>query len=295
MTQGAEPSPPGRARRALSRAAAALGLALVFAGAAVGGAVLHLDTGAARRLARGITNDVLGSVFEGKIVADEIDGLSLTGVRIRGAVALDPHGGQVIRASHIEARADVLGLLQDVLLGEGDLLFHIPYIRIEHADVLVEASPTGSVTIGDAFTPRPSKPSTKPSKPQKPPRNVRVALPHIEIGRGWVHGQVVPPRALDADVNRLTGSVHATAEGVAVDVEQTGLVDRAFLPGKVAGTANYHLRAGERLVMWTGYVGHIGGVQVNARGTMDEDHLAATASAPRITPEELATLIPAIP
>lgn len=294
--QPARPAPPGRARRALAGAAAALGLAGVFLIAAAGAIALHLDTAAARRVARGLTNDLLGSFFQGKIISDEIDELSLTSVRIRAAVAVDPRDGQVIRASGIEARADVLGMLHDGLFGEGELRIEIPYIRIEHADVLVEASPTGGVTIGDTFTLRPSKPSSKPpSKPKAPPRPVRVALSRIEIGRGWVHGLVAPPRALDADVSRLVGSVHVGPEGVAVDVDQTGLVDRAFLPARAAGSANYHLRAGQRTLMWTSFAGEIGAAGVTARGVMDGGHITASASLPRATPAELATLIPGHP
>ncbi|WP_159397353.1 translocation/assembly module TamB domain-containing protein [Sorangium cellulosum] len=275
----------------MSAAAAALGLAAVFAGATAAGVALHLDTPVVRRVARDATNRLLGSLFHGRIVADEIDALGLDGVRIRAAVALDPGGKQVIRASGVEARADVLAMLGGALFGVGPLRVEVPYIRVEQAEVLVEQSAAGGVTLGDTFTPLPpSRPP--PAAPREPPREVVVALSRIEIGRGWVHGQLAPPRALDADVSRLVGSVHVGPQGVAVDVEQTGLVDRAFLPATTAGTANYHLRAGDTVRMWSAFAGRLADVEVTARAVLDEDHLEAHASVPRVTPEQLRSLVP---
>ncbi|XXX71955.1 translocation/assembly module TamB domain-containing protein [Sorangium sp. So ce134] len=282
---------PGRMRRAASAAAAAVGLALVFTGATAVGVALHLDTPAARRVARDATNRLLGSLFQGRIVADEIDALGLNGVRFRSAVALDPQGNKVIRASGVAARADVLSMLRGALLGTGALRIEVPSIRVEQIEVLVQDNGAGGVTLGDTFTPLP--PSRPPSSaPEAPPREVVVALSRIEIGRGWVHGQLAPPRALDADVSRLVGSVHVGPEGVAVDVDQTGLVDRAFLPARTAGTANYHLRAGEKVRMWSSFAGRLADVEVTARAVLDEDHLEANASVPRVTPEQLRSLVP---
>ncbi|MGK3962117.1 translocation/assembly module TamB domain-containing protein [Sorangium sp. So ce118] len=278
-------------RRAASAAAAAVGLALTFGGAAAVGVALHLDMPAARRVARDATNRLLGSLFQGRIVADEIDAFGLDGVRIRAAVALDPWGNPVIRASGLEARADVLPMLGGALFGTGALRIEVPYIRVEQIEVLVQSSGAGGVTLGDTFTPQP--PSRPPSAaPEGPPREVVVALSHIEIGRGWVHGQLAPPRALDADVTRLVGSVHVGPEGVAVDVDQTGLVDRAFLPARTAGTANYHLRAGDKVRMWSSFAGRLADVEITARAVLDEEHVEAHASVPRATPEQLRSLLP---
>ncbi|WP_433926098.1 translocation/assembly module TamB domain-containing protein [Sorangium cellulosum] len=285
------PRAPGRMRRAASAAAAAIGLTLTFAGATAVGVALHLDMPAARRVARDATNRLLGSLFEGKIVADEIDALGLDGVRIRAAVALDPQGNKVIYARGIEARADVLPMLRSALFGTGALRIEVPYIRVEQADVLVQSSGAGGVTLGDTFAPLP--PTRPPSAaPEAPPRDVVIALSRVEIGRGWVHGQLAPPRALDADVSRLVGSVHVGPEGVAVDIDQTGLVDRAFLPATTAGTANYHLRAGDKVRMWSSFAGRLADVEITARAVLDEEHLEAHASVPRATPEQLRSLLP---
>ena len=297
--------PPGRFRRALAVAAAALGLSAVFLGAAGTALVLHLGSPPARRIVQSATNQLLGSIFDGKIVAGEIENLSIHGADIRSAVVVDPRGGQVIRATGIHAHADVLGLVRNALLGEGDVLITIPRVIIDHADVLVEMGPAGEMTIAEAFTPKEEPPPpTPPEPPVTKPRIVRVALPRIEIGTAWVHGLVAPPRALDADVSRLVGSVLAGPDGVSVDVEQTGLVDRTFLPARTAGSAHYHLRAGanvgpgateDTLRMWTGFAGQLGDVIVIARATIEDNHLSATAEIPVATPDNIASVLPGIP
>jgi len=279
---------PGRFRRAMGAIAAALGLSAVFVGALGAAAVLHLDAAPTRRIARSITNQVLGSVLEGKIIVDQIDHLGLGGADIRGAVAVDPRGGQVIRASGLHAEADVLSLVYGAVFGTGDIVIDIPTIRLENADVLVQQDDLGRFSIEEAFTPKPDKPSAPKPPPKVPPRKVRVSLRRIEIGSAWVHGRVAPPRALDADVRGLVGSVLVRPEGVAVDVEQTGLVERSLMPTTTSGTADYHLRADDTIRMWTGFAGQLGKVIVVARATLDDDHLSATADAPFVTTEELA-------
>ena len=59
-------------RRALVRAGSAAGLGCVFVGSAASAIALHLDLAPARRIVCAAANDVLGSIFEGKIVIDEV-------------------------------------------------------------------------------------------------------------------------------------------------------------------------------------------------------------------------------
>lgn len=280
----------------------ALGLATVFSASAVGGLLLHLDTEPSRRITQELVNDLLGSIFDGKIVSGPIESIGLDGVHIRDAVAVDPRGEVVIRASELRASADVPAMVSDVLFGEGPLVIKIPLIRIEHAEVLVHEGPHGELTIAETFTPRetPKKPETK--KPKAPSRPVRVTMSRIEIGTGWVHGEVAPPRALDADVRRLVGAVFVREDGVDVDVNQTGLLDRTFLPAPTAGTANYHLRVDSKpgpvesdVRMWTSFVGRIGRIPTGARLELDNGYLKAHAEVPSSTPEEIASLIDALP
>jgi translocation and assembly module TamB len=291
----------GRFRRAVGRLVATGAAALVFGGAATVGLVLHIDLAPSRRIVRTVVNQVLAGVFEGKIIADEIDHIGLDGVVIRGATVVDPRGRQVIRATTIRARTDVLAIARDALFGEGPLVIDLGDVRLEHADVLIEMGPEGKPTIEEAFTPLPSKPSTKPEAPSAPSREVRVHLPRIEIGHAWAHGLIAAPRSLDADVTRLKASVLVGNEGVTVDVQPTGLFDRTFLPAPTGGAGEYHLRVrdggeGEDLIrMWMSFSGQVGAVEVLARGTIEDDYMSATAELPHATPEQVATVIPGLP
>ena len=286
-----------------------LGLGSVFVAATLGSVVIHLDSAPTRRLIQTIANDALGSLFEGKIIADEIDRVGLDGVDIRSAIVLDAHGAQVIRASGIHARASVLTVAQRALFASrGPLWIDLPWIRVDDATVLVERTPGVSVpTIADAFVLRPS-PAPKARTAAKP-REVRVDLRRIEIGHVWAHGAIAAPRMLDADVSRVAGVLHMGAEGLTLDVEQTGITERKLLPALTTGTANYHLRLGPTLPapaagapapaptmkMWTVFSGQMGAVEVQVRGGLEGDRLTATAEIPRATPAQLGTVIPDLP
>lgn len=304
------PQPPGRLRRALGGALIGLGLGTVFVASVLGAVVIHLDLAPTRRLVLTITNDALGSLFEGKIIAEEIERVSLGGVDIRSAVVLDPAGAQVIRANGIHARADVITLARRAAFGTGTLWIDIPWVRVDDAAVLVERAPGVAIpTIADAFLLRPSSNPTPPTVTVTKPREVRVDLRRIEIGHVWAHGFIAAPRALDADVSRVAGALHLGAEGLTLDVEQTGITDRALLPAPLTGSANYHLRLGPTepaasggataaapaLKWWTEFSGQLGAVEVQARGGMEGDRLTATAEIPHATPEQVATVIPALP
>jgi translocation and assembly module TamB len=261
--------------------------------AALGSVVLHLDAAPTRRLLLTTVNDALGTLFEGKIIADEIERVGLGGVDIRAAIVLDPQGAQVIRASGIHAEADVVTLLRRLVSGAGPLWIDLPFVRVDDATVVVERAPGVAVpTVADAFKlrhPAPHDPNA---------RGVRVDLRRIEIGHVWAHGMIAAPRALDADVTRVTGALHLDPEGLALDVEQTGITDRALLPAPLTGTANYHLRlvtTPPAMTMWTGFSGQLGAVEVQVRGGLTESRLTATAEIPHATPAQVATVIPDLP
>ena len=282
-----------------------LGFSVVFLAAAVGSVVIHLDLPPTRRLILTIVNDALAKVFQGQIIADEIDQASLAGVDIRSAVVLDPKGAQVIRASGIHARADVLGIVYNLFSNGGPIWIKLPSVRVDDAVALVEREPGAALpTVAEAFLLRGS--ATPPAPGQ---RGVRVDLDRIEIGHAWVHGMIAAPRALDADISHIVGALHLGAAGLTLDVEQTGITDRALLPAQLAGSANYHLRLGPTpprpedgsptppatMKMWTVFAGQIGAVEVQVRGGLEEHRLTATAEIPRATPAQLATVIPDLP
>lgn len=287
-----------RLRRAFASIGAALGLGVVFVSALVGGAILHLDLPPARRNVERLVRGVLDGVFEGTVEAQGFERLGLDGVAIGLVVVHDANGVEVLRARQVRAEASVPTILRSVL-GSGDLVVGLPFVRIEQVDVRVEPDAQGRISIGAAFSPR-VKAEEAPGRP------VRLSLDRVEIGAGYVHGKPDGQRPLDADLKHLTGSVKVEPGLVAVDVLPTGLIERRMLPGVIAGTAEYHLRVfwpktpddtespdGSR--MWATYVGNIGSVAVVAQGLLAGDHVELSAHAPNARPEHVKVLVPAYP
>ncbi|EYF06929.1 translocation/assembly module TamB domain-containing protein [Chondromyces apiculatus] len=288
---------PSRLRRALARIGAGLGLTVVAVGSIAGGALLHLGTPVTRRVAQDVTNQVMGSLFRGRIILGAVDSLGLGGLTLRDVIVQEPRGGQVLQASGVAASADVIAILQNILLGSGEMQITISSVRVEHVDVLVEASPDGGVTLGQAFEPVPSKkPQAPPTTPSRP---TRISLPKIEVGHAWAHGTIAPPQSLDAEVKELHGAVLVTDEGVSLDLDRTQLVERALLPANLPGSSAmldgsvvFHLWLGDTMALSGAYAGRVGGVELSVSGGMDDDRLSGTVSIPYVTPEELATLVP---
>jgi translocation and assembly module TamB len=296
--------PHGRFRRALGGLLRTVAISALFLGATATAVVLHLDLPPTRRFVVQTVNELLGSLFQGRIIAEEIDRITLHGVDIRSAIVLDPAGVQVIRASGIHARADVIQLVRGALFGKGELLIDLPTVQVDDAAVLVEGAPGKRIpSLAETFLLR------APSKPPVPgARPVRVVLRKIEITHAWAHGLLAPPRMLDADISRLAASLQVGSEGVALDVEQTGVLDRSLLPWPVAGSANYHLRisppeemgaAGApgtaRIQHWMGFSGQLARVEVQARATLEGSRLTGRVEVPRATPEEVASIVPNLP
>jgi translocation and assembly module TamB len=292
------PARSGRLRRTLARLGVSLGLGTVFAGALAGGVLLHLDLPASRRATERALRSILDGIFEGTLEPQGIEHLGLDGVVISQVVVRDPGGLEVIRARGVRAEASVSTIVRNAL-GSGDLHVDLPFVRIDQAEVLVEPNAQGQISIAAAFTLRPT--------PQAPAgRDVYLLLPHVEIGSASVRGRPDGTRPLDADVRHLIGSVHVMPGSVAIDVEPTGIIERKELPGVIAGTAEYHLRVfgpknaadtatADGTRMWATFGGHVGNVELVARGLMEGAHVELSAHAPRARPELVKLLVAGYP
>ncbi len=308
-------------RRAFGVFAATLGLSTVFTGSAVVAVILHLDVAPFRRLARDVTNQALGTLFEGRVVVSEIDHLSLGEASIRSAVAMDPRGEEVIRVSGLHASVDLVGFARESLFGRGERTLLIPRVRIEEAEVRLDRGPDQRLGIEAAFKPRPAKPK-KPKKPgakgtKAAERPTSVALERIEIGHAHAAGKLSETAALDADLSRLRGAVRVGPRGLAVDVEHTGIRERGLVPHMpLAGTVDYHLHVDTPtspvptntavdlpdvtspaavVRMWSSFAGRAGPVEVLARAGIDGTRVTGAIELPRAEPEDLRLLVPGLP
>src|SRR5271156_3596932 len=122
------------ARRAawlvLRAAAAALGLAVVFALAVVLGLVLHLNLAPFRRVIVSRVDSILASSFQGQLAIDSVGRIDLHGIDVSGidegnARLLDPSGNVVAAAYGVRARIALNELLRSLLIGTGPLVIHI--------------------------------------------------------------------------------------------------------------------------------------------------------------------------
>ncbi|HEY3494533.1 MAG TPA: translocation/assembly module TamB domain-containing protein [Polyangiaceae bacterium] len=261
------------------RLAAALGLAVVFVAASLAGLALHADLPVGRKAVARLLERLLSDTFLGRFEIVALDQLSLGGLRAREVQVRDPAGRLVLVVSGLRARADIAGIVEDVLFGEGELAVNIQHARAEQAKVVLIPDPaSGEPSIAQAFTLAPSKtPSTAPGRP------VRVALPAIEIGKGEVRGSVPGVPALDADVFGARGSVLVAPEGVAVDARHFSAVVRGFFKKELRAVGSFHQRGTTRF--WTNLDGFIGELQVDSVARLDGKHLKASLDVPRADPD----------
>jgi len=289
----------------------------VFTGSVVGGVLLHLDVGPFRRVLRDTTNQILAPSFQGRVVVDAIDSFGLHGIKIGSAVVYDPRGEQVLRANGIRAEIHLLDLARTALFGKGELTIRLPYLRIEHADVSVARGEDQGLALAQAFASRPPTTPPKPKDPSKPGRPVGVALEHVELGHAWIHGEVAAPRAVDAEVTGMVARVRTGENGLAINVDQMSLLERAMLPAPITGETKLYLgietpvdKPADTLAnrpeveggpkdsimrVNADFAGHAGGIEVRIKAKLDGDDADATVELPLIKPADLQVLVPGVP
>lgn len=291
---------PRRARRAIGRIAAALGLVVVFTTALAASALLHLTSRTGLRAARVVVNDLLRDSFRGRLEIGEITHVSLGAIEIARADVFDPDGVRVVEAEDVSARFSTIHLLRSLFVEDGDdepIWIAAPRIRIGRGVVRLLPDATGSPSIGAAFAPRVAKPNATDARP------VIVSLPRIELDDVIVEGDVGRP--IHGRVTGLVGSVGLSDGHVLVDVDEATLEDDALLPAKIQGAATYHLRIdlpphGRRDVrarssMWAGFHGALGASRVDVDAQLSGSTVTAKAEVPSITPAALRALMPAAP
>src|SRR5262249_52764470 len=114
-----------RMLRALSLAGRSIGFLSVVVGSLALGVHLHAKTPAFRRLAASVGNQVMGNLFEGTIVVDGVESLSIgrrATVQLRRVEITDPDGKRVIVAEGVRASIDLYDLFDDRSSGRGPLV-----------------------------------------------------------------------------------------------------------------------------------------------------------------------------
>ena len=176
--------------RYLARVGAAVAILSLLVASAGVGLVLHMNLPAGRRVTARALSEFLSATFRGTLTIGEIERITTRGVTARDIVVHDVYGNKVLTADQLRGRADVFEILDDLLLSDAEkVTIVIRHARVENAEANIITDPTtGEPTIAGAFT-LDSAPS-KPDEPSAPGRQIRVWLPVIEIGRGYVRGRI---------------------------------------------------------------------------------------------------------
>ncbi|MDB4997204.1 MAG: hypothetical protein JWM74_4636, partial [Myxococcaceae bacterium] len=190
-----------RARRVLGVLGGVIGCTITFSSAALAGALLHIDTPVARRVASTQVTSLLASTFEGRIAIENIGHIGLDGAGGINGRVYDPSGVEVIRADNIRAKLSVIGLLKSVLAGSGDMDVALSELTIDDANINLDADAKGNLKLLDAFDPK----DKSPSKPGS--RGVKFRIDRTAVKHAWVHGQMAGAPPIDADANGIRGKV----------------------------------------------------------------------------------------
>ena len=301
-----------RTRQVVVRAAESLAVGGIFAAAVAGGVVLHSNHAATRRVAARIGNQVLGSLFQGKIVVGTIDRLDLGAtahVHVAQAEILDPEGRRVLVANGIDATIDLARLVRSIRAGRTPEVA-IAEARIESAELLLDQDAAGNLGIARAFD---SLPSTRPAKPVVPgaplAEDVTLLIPQAHVHHAWVHGNVVPP-ALDGTADDVDAAVSVIHNQLLVTASQGRITMRSprgpgqvgdvhglahgeltmpvkVLPGAPSGT--------DALVMHWTMDGDGAGIPLTARAVLERGHLDADVDIPEASADVVRRAFPAFP
>jgi translocation and assembly module TamB len=271
------------------------GVVLLLAFGIAVSAVLHVDAPPARRLAAETINGLLEDTFRGRLVIERIGRLGPGGVSGVALRIFDADGREVLFASGVGARLDLLGLLEG--LRGGRLRVHLPSAVIAYSEVRLIADAEGVPTLAGAFQPREIE-DEDPASPDVGPE-IAVELRHAHIERAWVHGDVLPTGPLDADVRDLVGRLDFTRDGLGLVLEDAFVQVRqmphgADPRGRFRGRLATHPEEGITAVR-AAFDGFVGSAPLVLRGGLEGEALAVTAEVGDTSPEDLRAMLPGVP
>ncbi|MFO0614133.1 MAG: translocation/assembly module TamB domain-containing protein [Polyangiaceae bacterium] len=267
--------PPPRRRRGamISFTVKVLGLTLVFALAATGGALLHVGLRAPRELARLRVNDLLAATFQGKLILHQVDHLDLGGVEGVDAEVLDPEGVRALYLRGVAARLDTLDLVRSLFGSDIDVRLH--GVRVGVAEVALRPTSGGDLGLARAFASR--SPSDEPST-----STLAVHVDDVHIEHAWVRGSVGEFGPIDADLDAVDGAVEVTRDSdVRIDVARGRLEGRSIAGVVVRGDWSGALglpHDDELPAVTARFDGTAGGALVTVDAMLDHDRADAIVS-----------------
>lgn len=260
----------------------------------------HGDLAVTRSVVSRGTTRALASLFAGEIRLGRVQQVGFRGVDIERVDIVDPLGRPVIVAKGLVAKISVLDLVKNLFDTSSELLIPISSVSIDDAEVVLDHMPDSDrLAIEQTFAPRTVTPKVVGELPAPRGRAVRVDLPTVNIRRAWAHGSITDTFHIDAVLQRVPARVEAGSEGVFVDIDSTPVTTVMLAPLSPEGTIEYHLKipdlASPRPDMSARFSGELGDLPVQIEATMVGKELKANLTAPKATPEQVHSLLPAVP
>ncbi|WP_394842632.1 translocation/assembly module TamB [Pendulispora brunnea] len=282
--------------RVLGVFAVTVGTAATFAMATVGGALVHVNLPATRRVIAVQVNNVLAATFQGKLTIQRIGHIGLGGTSRLGGVHVsldDPDGKRVALLDGVNAAIDTRDLVRSLLLEKGQIRIALPELSVDAADVSLDSDSSGSLGLAHAFE------SVSPTPPDAPPgRGVHVGIPDIALHHVWVHGTMGGAPPIDAEVDDAHIAV-VVEPGITIDMKRAKLVTRALPRGanpKGDLTARIAMPSttGQEMGLTATFAGDVAGIPATVNATMDGSQVDAVVDLPRAPRDRLRALAPEV-
>jgi translocation and assembly module TamB len=271
---------------ALARAVVTL-LAFVFALAL--GLLLHLGLPSERRIVVRGLNLALASSFMGTVTVEQIDGLSIFGVRGVRLHVDGPDGSRLLSARGIRATVSPFRAARSALFGKGPLAIEVAVASVDDVEVDLDTDARGDLKLSHAFDPRMPNPG-----PSASGRGLRLSFPRVALGHAWVHGVLSGAPPIDAELSALKGALLVAPDVTKIDLTRADLLTRALpedanVDGRVEAHAS--IPSGDSdAVLALDFGGAIGGLPTAASGTLVGKRVDAVVDVPEVAPERIRAL-----
>ncbi|HEV3193972.1 MAG TPA: hypothetical protein VGY54_25880, partial [Polyangiaceae bacterium] len=268
-----------------------MGLVLLAAFGLVLGAIVYLNTPAARRLVAQFVNDALAPSFQGRIQIERLGGLGLGGVSGADVTIYDPYGRRVLVVRGARVRIATLSTALSAVFGKRvPLTVQLPEVSVDRLEANLDSDSIGRLYLVNAFAP------TRPSSPPDPnARGLRLVVSRITLKHGWVHGHMAGAPPLDVDLDGFQGALVFAPDVLEGEVSRVTIAARRILNGAdVGGSLNARVRKpSDPKAVPSGHIdwqGSAAGASHQVRASLQDEKIHAVVDFPRIDPENVRLL-----
>jgi hypothetical protein len=247
--------------------------------------LLFLQTTAGRRWLAAKVSEFVSHELVADLRIERLDVISARRLVAARATLLDARGRPLLAVDGLEARFELVSLLEHIFLG--------PEIRVTVPDVMAEALEVGlyrdahgELALVHAF--ESSTPSSSPSA-----RPLRLRLPHIVVKKAKVQNDVPAFARANAEVGELTASLEVAPGLFALGLDSERLRIADALPVELRGAL--HSRIHIPGTTQASLAGTLGTLPVTARFEARGGELTLSATSPSLAPAAVRKLLPEWP